>query len=107
MHCWLSSWLTSPTVLRKNEGVHSDGSVRRCGNSAHDVRTAPHDESRHIRGQRVRIGTDAQVDGVLLVLLVLLLHIFSRRFFNSVCMSEGPFISGLKARGFLAHLCNT
>ena len=71
---------------------------------AHVVRAAPHDESRHIRGQRVRIGTDAQVDGVLLVLL---LHIFSRRFFNSVCMSEGPFISGLKARGFLAHLCNT
>jgi len=57
------SWLTLPAVLRQNERVHSDGSLRRCGNSyRQSVRAAPRDEPGNVRRQRVRIGPDEHVD---------------------------------------------
>jgi hypothetical protein len=57
------SWLTVPAVLRQNERVQSDGSLRRCENSCRQsVRAAPRDELGNVRRQRVRIGPDEQVD---------------------------------------------
>ena len=33
MYFLIVSWLTLPAVLKKNERVHMDGSLRSCGNS--------------------------------------------------------------------------
>jgi hypothetical protein len=151
MYCGRIAWLTLPAVLRNNERVHREGSLRRCGNASRKscalrpvmsrgmsegrvyglarrnrwigLNSESHDPpvvfSRYLLNDLLQTGTNwsyphlpaplgtpddvvhHQVD---VELLVLILHVSTILFFNSVCKSEGPFIPRLKPRGFLAHV---
>lgn len=69
MSFWIISWLTLPAVLKKNERVHRDGSLHRCGNSSRTscelrpLMSRGMSEGRAAyTGQRIGVGANEEVD---------------------------------------------